>query len=352
MNEEAGDLQKEVKALQARVTEQIEAMNYQAGKKIGERRSAYQKIYWQVVKSQQHLVEGGFGQSLAKHIAEYIAKHTGALESNTFKADFDDEGVHKHVQNAPKLAEFLCDQVAVWDAESVGIAELRAPFKEEEAKSIEAKQVQLEQKCKAEEKLHGTVGSLSFSVDWGTIFSSDQLGGLKGHDLPGSQPWMMGMKRCVKRVGPVAVPSPGIPLLLLPRKDLFVHVMPASKLLAAGIPVSSYESFLSTPEGLESAKEHASTAYLRAGSAMFIPAGYIIFVLFYLPPPKTKKITEVDVATCIVAPVCFEAAIGKADTLLKTAMLAWHNSAAKDKGIEMWLQRKAFLEKALEPPTA
>ena len=59
-------LQKDVASLSERVKAQCEGMEYRTACKITERRSAYQKSYWQHTKITQHLVDGGMASGDGK----------------------------------------------------------------------------------------------------------------------------------------------------------------------------------------------------------------------------------------------------------------------------------------------
>ena len=82
---------------------------------------------------------------------------------------------------------------------------------------------------------------------------------------------MMAAKKNVRRFGPVHVPTPGVPMLMIPRKAIYVHLCPAGPLLEVGIPMGSYEAYVGTPEGLQDVRSRSTSVLLRVGDALFVP---------------------------------------------------------------------------------
>ena len=118
-----------------------------------------------------------------------------------------------------------------------------------------------------------------------------------GADHLGAKGWMCAMKRNHRRSGPSAIPSPGLPCMIMALDNMVIHIFPCQNLCSAGIPLSSYETYISTPEGGRDAKAAGLTIAIPAGAVFFVPPGHLSFLVHY----KTLENSVLHMRTLIVA---------------------------------------------------
>ena len=182
--------------------------------------------------------------------------------------------------------------------------------------------------------------------DWSKLnMEKETLSHLVGTELAGCKPWLIKIKRNVRRFGPVAVPSAGAPNVLAPSRGVMVHIYPCEPFISIGIPLGSYEHFLSTPEGLHAVKSNSTTLYVPGGSFCYIPAGHLFCVVFYKSPEKRgKKEAPMEYADILIAPWPMKEILEKTHESTKKAMYTWHCEYTKEKKTQMWRDRTAFLK--------
>ena len=350
MEDDYAEFQKAVEDMRLGVTKQVDALGYQAEKKMHEGRSDYQKKYWQRTKIQQHLIEGGFTTALAKHLSETIMRYDD-VDAEQNRPVFCNK-VHPHLSIEPALPTFLCTSPAVWQREGEG-AKVIAPLFDETVKTaLNTIYQALVESLKNSPAWHGSVGDVACTFDWSKIFTSGELGPALHTDMNGSKPWMMGSRKNVRRRGPEQVPSPGLPLLLCPHnKAVYVHCIHAQHLLEAGIPVQSYDAFVGTQEGMKVVKEQSTTVLLRPNDIMYVPPGHLVYVTFYMAGAK-KKYEDLHVAGTLLIPLTFEKVLASLSDGVKSSMMAWHTQATADKKLTMWADRKSFLQAVFAPAAA
>ena len=351
MQEDYAEFQKAVEDIRLRVAKQVDALVYQAEKKIAEGRSEYQKKYWQRTKIQQHLIEGGFTTALAKHLCETIMKYDDVDAEPTVPVFSNEE--HPHLTIEPALATFLCTSPAVWQREGEGAKVIAPLFEEKTVKTtLNTIYQALVESLKNSPAWHGSVGDVACTFDWSKIFTSGELGPALHTDMNGSMPWMMGSRKNVRRRGPEQVPSPGLPLLLCPQNQaVFVHCIHVMHLLEAGIPVQSYDAFVGTQEGIKVVKEQSTTVLLRPSDIMYVPPGHLVYVTFYMATGK-KKVEDLHFAGTLLIPLTFEKVLASLSDGVKSSMMAWHTQATADRRLTMWADRKSFLQAVFAPAAA
>ena len=121
---------------------------------------------------------------------------------------------------------------------------------------------------------------------------------------------------------------------------------PASPLIETGIPLKSYEHYVSTPCGIKEIKERSFTLYLPANSVCFVPAGFLIGACYYKSPEKkASNKVPVDIGTLMVVPMPILSQITALGVPTQKAMKAWHDDATKENKSQMWRDHRDFLEK-------
>lgn len=181
---------------------------------------------------------------------------------------------------------------------------------------------------------------------WGSLSPIKEL---VAADHPGSKAWLIAMRSHAKRHGPVALPSAGPPLLIFPRRDMFVHIMPAQVLCDQGLPVQNFEHYISTPEGTKQVNMLGSTLFLQLSSCLFLPAGYFVTAVFHKDLQKKKGGAEESYifGFALVIPLPFKSQLDAMPPNVKRAFRQWHISTTKEHKKQMWLDRTAFLEQVL-----
>ena len=151
---------------------------------------------------------------------------------------------------------------------------------------------------------HDTVGDMvGWVCDLTTFgFNADFSAYLAlGHD--GARPWMMMLRKNKRRFGPAHIPSLGFPNLLFTFSDVVASVCHASTFRDEGVTLPTYESFMATPEGSKKIAESGGVStVVKAGGALWIPAGRVAHLLYYKAPMKKCKEPDTDFATDIMTP--------------------------------------------------
>ena len=103
-------------------------------------------------------------------------------------------------------------------------------------------------KVSEEQKWHGVVGDITgCSLDLRHVPFKNGLDTFVEAGHVGAQPWLAAMKKNMRRHGPTAVTSPGVLMLIVPRKSVFVHYYPCESLCEKRHPVVNYENYVATP---------------------------------------------------------------------------------------------------------
>ncbi len=188
-------------------------------------------------------MEGSHPTGVVKIFSERIAQQMGGM----FKGDWvpDEDGAMVAV--SPGFGDFSGDLPAWWSAASVvgtAFADVLEPLEED----IRSQEDALLHKLGEEQKWHGVVGDVTgFSLYLRHVPFKNGLDTFVEEDLVGAQPWLDAMKKNMRRHGPTAVLSPAVPMLIVPRKALFVHCYPCEALCEQGIPLQNYEHYIATP---------------------------------------------------------------------------------------------------------
>ena len=327
MEEDTQKYEAKINALGDKVKEFVEAVGYKTSCKINEARAQYQKKYWQVTKIAQHLVEGSHTTSVAKIFSEQISQQMGGMNTEDWLPGGD--GAMFAVN--PVFAEFTGDLPAWWNEASM-VARAFADVLVKLEDAIRIKEDALLQKLGEEQKWHGVVGDVSgCSLDLAHVPFKNGLDTFVEADHVGAQPWLAAMKKNTRRHGPTAVPSPGVPMLIVPRKSLFVHCYPCEALCEKGIPLQNYEHYLATPDGCIDVKKLGVMALVNKGCLFYIPAGFVVHLVFYGAQEKKAKNLDIEMASCILAPLPFKKKLDLLSKNAKSALLSWHKSSTKDK---------------------
>ena len=190
-------------------------------------------------------MEGSHPTSVAKIFSERIAQQMGGM----LKEDWvpDEDGAMFAVN--PGFGDFSGDLPAWWNAASVvgkSCADVLEPLEED----IMIKGDALLHKLGEKQKWHGVVGGVTgCSLDLRHAPFKNGLDSSVSGDHGEAQPWLAAMKKNMRRHGPTAVPSPGVPMLVVPRKSFFVHCYPCEALCDKGIALVTYQNYVATPDG-------------------------------------------------------------------------------------------------------
>ena len=335
-----------VEDARGRVQAQIEAMSYKVSMKSNEARSSYQKAYWQVTKVSQHLIDGCFGNAMAKLLAEQITKHANSLEDADYKPTYEIE----HLKQNIGWSDFTGSHACLWYPDTE-VAKILSQFlwpSQGVKDGYKMKEDSLGAHLTENTKLHGSVGAVDYGLDYMTLNVPEELKAFTAADHAGCRPWIVGMRQNFKRHGPLALPSPGPPVLVTASKAVIVHCYPASSLVDIGIPVGNYEHFVSTPDGQKAIRSASITIILQPGCFFYVPAGHLMSIVWYRPlEKKAKQEATMEFAFCSITPMPFEKSLKELPANTKTALLQWHRHQAQEKKIDMWNQRKVFLETLL-----
>ena len=267
MEEDTQKYEAKINALGDKVKEFVEAVGYKTSCKINEARAQYQKKYWQVTKIAQHLVEGSHTTSVAKIFSEQISQQMGGMNTEDWLPGGD--GAMFAVN--PVFAEFTGDLPAWWNEASM-VARAFADVLVKLEVAIEIKEDALLQKLGEEQKWHGVVGDVSgCSLDLAHVPFKNGLDTFVEADHVGAQPWLAAMKKNTRRHGPTAVPSPGVPMLIVPRKSLFVHCYPCEALCEKRHPVAELRALPRNPRRLHRREEVGRDGFGQQGLPLLHP---------------------------------------------------------------------------------
>ena len=332
-----------VESTRKRVQAQCEAVSYKLSVKVNEKRSQYQKSYWQVTKVSQHLTDGCFSSALAKLLAEYITRFAVGIDDPSVKVEYEGEKLKIDIP----WSEFSGESVCLWHHDAAVCVDLKRLIFPDgpQATAFAAKQDSLVDYLDGRPKYHGTVGDVSCSLDYSRLGLPKDLMKFTGADHEGCKPFVLCMKQNYKRSGPLAVPSPGPPCILTASKAVVVHSCPVGEVIIQGCPVTNYEHFVSTPEGQKTVKSLSATVLLQPSSFLYIPAGHIVFLTYYKAPEKKRaKDQTLDMACASITPLPMTKMLESLSSGTKSALMQWHHDQTKEKTSSMWQQRTGFLK--------
>ena len=137
-------------------------------------------------------------------------------------------------------------------------------------------------------------------------------------------------------------------MLIVPRKTLFVHRYQREALCDKGIPLQNYEHYIATPDGCIDVKKLGVTVLVNSG-CLYVPAGYIVHLVFRGALDRKTKNLDIELASCLLAPLPFKKKLELLSENVKPALLSWHKSSTKDKQTPPcgWSARSSLLHCSL-----
>lgn len=162
-------------------------------------------------------------------------------------------------------------------------------------------------------------------------------------DQKGSDPWLAGCCPYQCRIGPSVWPLPGCGAMMslagTPTCNTTMVALPVAPLLAKGVALADFQSFLGTPAGEEFVQEHSLAVPLAAGEVLWVPYGVVAI------PCLTSELDHVDGATFTLVLTIANAKLAMASGAHFKAVAAWNSEyLTRVSGKRAWAARHTFFE--------
>ena len=278
------ELMDSITTLDQKVKVQVEALEYKISKLIKEKATSYNSSYFQKAKVMQHLIAGCHKKEVANNFASFIV--AGQAQLNEEKAVPYPAGVKVNVA----AEDFDGASFQIWNMESdMGKKLLEAVQQQKEC--IDQKRASMLETIKLKEnaKWNGTVASLK-GVDYNCLkFLVAQ--NVMSSEADDAEAFAYLLKNNSRRYGPLALPSPGVPSLLMFEQDCYVFASCATGLQTeACMAIEDYESFAGSPKGDKWYLDEVTKMYVPANTFLYIPVGQLMHMIHYKTlGTKTKK---------------------------------------------------------------
>ena len=347
----ADELQESVSGLEKKVKQLNDAVKYKRSLAATDKRSEYQTKRWLRTKIAGHLSSGGHCPGVAKHMADVLA-YCKENDEALFIPRTDKACSNWAVD--PLAAAFDQQIPTIWvskGAESEGFADKFRKLVAGQKAVLDDSQSALHTKLNEERQWAGSVGCVKgFNVDWENF---EPLKWAKGEPADVCA-WLVSCRMNGRRCGPTAVPSPGLPMVISPlTHDLVVHISFAHHVLNSGIVLTNFDKFASSDAGAQHLSQAGFTVRAQVGSMIFVPAGCIVALAWYMEPGKKRRsAAEVaeEFADVIIVPTIGEKSLDGVSLPVKTAMYQWNKDALKNKTLDMWKARMDLLTREMCAP--
>ena len=262
----------------------VEALQYKVTQKVDGTRTIYHAQRYSVDKRVKTLVAGKFG----KYFAKWVGKQLFDLNDRHDKNPGDLWIVNPDDCDTMELNPDTFDhqKPALYDHPGHKFCQLMQELQTATQASVVASLAEMKTVLNENKAMPGALGPLAHAApEWGQEF----FGAVDSVSKSGGEPWLVGMRKNMRRFGPAAFPVPGI-ATCYQALDHPQHIIliKGEHLLKQGIVFANMESFIEGDHKMEWLKKHGNMILLAAQSYVYIPFGWLAIPLHFVMKDEKK----------------------------------------------------------------
>ena len=257
---------------------------YKVTQKVDGTRTIYHAQRYSVDKRVKTLVAGKFG----KYFAKWVGKQLFDLNDRHDKNPGDLWIVNPDDCDTMELNPDTFDhqKPALYDHPGHKFCQLMQELQTATQASVVASLAEMKTVLNENKAMPGALGPLAHAApEWGQEF----FGAVDSVSKSGGEPWLVGMRKNMRRFGPAAFPVPGI-ATCYQALDHPQHIIliKGEHLLKQGIVFANMESFIEGDHKMEWLKKHGNMILLAAQSYVYIPFGWLAIPLHFVMKDEEK----------------------------------------------------------------